>query len=114
MLDGVLHDNVSACIEGDFVFSFDDTTLHNVLASFERYVVAKDSAFIDKFFRFRNNGISFQCALVSKCFFRICNQGIGTDEAAVFCECLGCTCLEIDVRVEDVVGLAIHSDGGGF
>ena len=73
MLDGVFHKNVSACIEGDSIFSLDDTTMYNILASFEGNVIAEDGAFVHDVLGLSDDGISFECALVRQSVLGICN-----------------------------------------
>ncbi len=57
--------------------------MDNVLASFEGNVIAEDGAFVHDVLGLSEDGISFECALVRAKCPGICNQGIGTDEAAV-------------------------------
>lgn len=56
--------------------------------------------------------ISPQCTLVRQSVLVVCNQSVCTDEATVFGERFCRAGFEINVRIEDVVGLTIHR--GGF
>ena len=84
------------------------------MACFEGEVISENGTGINDIFRLHDDGISFECALVRQSTLGICNQGIGTDEAAVFGEGFCRAGFEIHMRIKNRVCLAIYGNRGGF